>query len=409
MIDLVDYNIDYVYFFIIFNSKRNAGKGYLTLIGSTLPENYASIQILSWKTIESTKCNPTSEIICTQWGNINESTKRNIKIRNIGNEPLFIRAYTKSKLWKLCNDTETIINPTYYHKYWDGCSLTIYYDDSIDDLEIYNQQNDIKIKISTAFGSLWNPYFITNSIEICTELMPFEIKIGFCTCERCCDFFDLQPAFTLSRVEDCKSMFSSKCPCYETSKMTFTEAKEFQLHSICTQCKYDSHCKMFNPSAFCIEDPNKQFIIGNPFSTSPTNYGFKNLIRDKGRVTDGKIKGESCNCENSKQIYTDILGYKEQYTTFPINQITSTIQACLDCLAHEFKSEPDCYSVCGNGVKVDALTYTSGESCATCILSGEPFQELSDADKTQILTCFSDAKKSQKVFLQQSLINQKRK
>ncbi len=79
--------------------------------------------------------------------------------------------------------------------------------------------------------------------------------------------------------------------------------------------------------------------------------------------------------------------------------MTGTLQDCLDCLAHPYKFETDCYSICGNGVTVNALTRTSGDLCVTCILSGEPYQQLNSTAKQLLLDCFVAAKKAGTVLL----------
>ena len=185
---------------------------------------------------------------------------------------------------------------------------------------------------------------IEDGVEICIKYLDGKIEMGLCTCERCCDFFDLQIAFAFDRNADCKVTYSPYCPCYETSKMSFVESLIYQNHSICTQCKYDSHCNAFNPFAVCLQDV-AEYTIGNPFITTPTNYGFKDLIRDHGRVTDGKIKGDSCDCETNIQEYKDVDGNIQQYRIFPEYQIAGTLNDCLDCLAHPFKFESSCYPV----------------------------------------------------------------
>lgn len=44
---------------------------------------------------------------------------------------------------------------------------------------------------------------------------------------------------------------------------------EYQNHEVCTECKYDSHCQLFNPASYCYEEgqttpDGAQYIIGNP-------------------------------------------------------------------------------------------------------------------------------------------------
>ena len=69
-------------------------------------------------------------------------------------------------------------------------------------------------------------------------------------------------------------------------------AVEYQNHSVCTECKYDSHCQIFNPLSFCYEEGNttpdgEQYKVGNPMTANIQSYLPKDFIRDEGRVTDG--------------------------------------------------------------------------------------------------------------------------
>ena len=74
-------------------------------------------------------------------------------------------------------------------------------------------------------------------------------------------------------------------------------------HKVCTECKYDSHCQLFNPGSYCLYEvklhpDGTKPRIGNPTLTMPNSYGFTTWNRDNGQVTDGVIKGDSCHCDN---------------------------------------------------------------------------------------------------------------
>ena len=281
------------------------------------------------------KCLSSIAIQCSQWGSSSESY---IQLRNIGNKVLSVKALTKSQSEVSCNSSH--IHPSLYHGYWDGCSSKIYFDDSIEDIVI--EYNDITKKISSSFGYLRNSYFLKN--EICAREINNELELALCTCEQCCNFFDFQVAFVLDRIQDCEALYSLSCPCYETSHMSFEEIFEYQVHTICTQCKYDSHCRTFNPHAFCLQY-TPGYIIGNPFNTNPADYGFKNLIRDKGRVTNGLIKGDSCDCETNRFPYTGVGGNVHQYKVYPKYQIVGSVQECIQCMKDPFSLEASCHIV----------------------------------------------------------------
>ena len=52
------------------------------------------------------------------------------------------------------------------------------------------------------------------------------------------------------------------------------------------------------------------YAIGNPVNPGLSSTGFIDWIRDNGRVTDGIIKGVSCDCENYRPTYSTTSTYK---------------------------------------------------------------------------------------------------
>ena len=88
----------------------------------------------------------------------------------------------------------------------------------------------------------------------------------------------------------------------------------YQEHQVCSECKYHSHCQVFNADSACKGDANKDvfgnlYRIGNPVQPGVGNYGFTSWERDSGRNHDGYIYGESCNCDTSH--YLDTMGKTE--------------------------------------------------------------------------------------------------
>lgn len=49
--------------------------------------------------------------------------------------------------------------------------------------------------------------------------------------------------------------------------------------------------------------PLSPYVVGNPATPTIPLYGFQDFIRDFGRVTDGVIKGNACECENFHPTY----------------------------------------------------------------------------------------------------------
>eukprot|EP00826_Nyctotherus_ovalis_P018338 TRINITY_DN15483_c0_g1_i1.p2 TRINITY_DN15483_c0_g1~~TRINITY_DN15483_c0_g1_i1.p2 ORF type:complete len:132 (+),score=13.65 TRINITY_DN15483_c0_g1_i1:109-504(+) len=105
---------------------RNYGKGYTTLTSSTSEDGGSNVQVVSWSFQEAEKC-AGSSIQCTYWNQL--ASQHYIRVRNIGTRTLFVRAVTKAQKEILCGKEETLVLPSFYHGYWDGCSLDIYFDD----------------------------------------------------------------------------------------------------------------------------------------------------------------------------------------------------------------------------------------------------------------------------------------
>lgn len=61
------------------------------------------------------------------------------------------------------------------------------------------------------------------------------------------------------------------CKCFELSAVTKNYEVDitYQDHKVCTECKYNSHCRLFNPLSYCLDEVPRArngtlFKIGNP-------------------------------------------------------------------------------------------------------------------------------------------------
>ena len=129
----------------------------------------------------------------------------------------------------------------------------------------------------------------------------------------------------------------------------------YQDHKVCTECKFHSSCKLFNPKSTCREDAKKNFDgtlfrIGNPLSPTIAEHGFIDWQRDKGRVTDGTIIGDSCNCEFSHYLEDASEETKDlqRYTVYPTFKMTNQEKLeCKFCYNNYTKDEDECKTYCG--------------------------------------------------------------
>mmetsp|Transcript_15425 Transcript_15425/g.23729 ORF Transcript_15425/g.23729 Transcript_15425/m.23729 type:complete len:131 (-) Transcript_15425:749-1141(-) len=126
------------------------------------------------------------------------------------------------------------------------------------------------------------------------------------------------------------------------------ETITFQDHQVCTECKFHSHCKLFNPLSTCRADENTNadgtaYKIGNPLTPSIASHGFEDWNRDEGRVTDGEIRGDSCDCEFSHYLSDAADQEGQQYTVYPTLRMTDDeMSTCKLCYQNDSKSEQDC-------------------------------------------------------------------
>lgn len=84
-------------------------------------------------------------------------------------------------------------------------------------------------------------------------------------------------------------------------------------------------------------------MVGNPLEPSLLAYGFSDNIRDEGRVTDGVIKGPSCDCDSARSDYMDVGGIVETFKTYPDHQFDDLEDkpACIACLRDDSLTEAD--------------------------------------------------------------------
>ena len=81
-----------------------------------------------------------------------------------------------------------------------------------------------------------------------------------CNCELCVEMFDEQKLYSFGKRKLCSQIDfrGPSCKCFEQSQVTMDNdfTVEYQNHTVCTECKYDSHCQLFNPNSYCYEEGN---------------------------------------------------------------------------------------------------------------------------------------------------------
>jgi hypothetical protein len=151
--------------------------------------------------------------------------------------------------------------------------LTVSFDDSLEDIIIHDKGNTTWTSFKDSFnGDLLNPAYVLGQV-VCAKKTGSQIQIGNCDCKKCVELFDEQLSYSYSKRKLCSALESRGpyCNCFELSNLTVfsEESITFQTHEVCTECKYDSHCQVFNPQSTCKMDVMKlpdgsTQTIGNP-------------------------------------------------------------------------------------------------------------------------------------------------
>ena len=301
------------------------GKAHLTIAGTTDEKHASRINILGLSFASTPKCTfPSTPIKCSKSNTFDLNTKRTLKIRNIGRRAIYLQAKYKveggengasgngdsdgspnsnsnsnPKSWATCFESDIRLEPSSMHQYWDPCILTLEIDANIVDIGIFDYFKINTAYFTSVFNTISNPYFLTSHTHICARLQPKPdgtevMEVGMCNCETCVNFFELSRAFGVREEyrHTCNTKFGGVCPCFEVSRLGLeytSEDIQFQEHTICKECKYDSHCSLLLPGAFC-NSQSLAYRVGNPFNPTPTNHGFTDWLRDSGHVTNGLIK-----------------------------------------------------------------------------------------------------------------------
>lgn len=61
------------------------------------------------------------------------------------------------------------------------------------------------------------------------------------------------------------------CKCFDISGLLIydEDLMVYHDHKVCTECKYDSHCRLFSPNSYCKHDVKldvrgEKYRMGNP-------------------------------------------------------------------------------------------------------------------------------------------------
>lgn len=193
-----------------------------------------------------------------------------------------------------------------FHGLWDGCQINVHFDNTIEDVIIYERNNKSYVSMKENFNNLLRNEIYVKDRNVCAKKNNGTVIVAQCDCENCVEIFDFQHKFAYAKRELCPSIQNQgpSCKCFEISKVTLASENHisYQDHKVCTECKYDSQCRLFNPLSYCHDDTNRMvdgslYKIGNPLKPNVSHHTHTDWIRDKGRVTNGEIRGDTCECD----------------------------------------------------------------------------------------------------------------
>ena len=387
----------------IINGALN-GKGHISLIGSATMNNNQLLLLPSMSFNSNSSCfNNNLTIICG--GKSKFISLSNISINDKGE---IIKVYYRNKNWRfnhyeVCSPGNHEIKPGIDNPFWEKCSAIVYYSDNIEDLVVINNLG-IRLSLKNFYNLSVQIGFQPNDMfNVCVNSEYSILQAGFCDCRLCEKLLNFGKAFYYSLVL-CKKTFSSECRCFDISNTNdIGNNTTFITINICSECKFDSHCSLALYNAKC-SSLQTNVVMGNPLFKNISNLNTTQTFSlDFGRVLDGTIKGENCDCEsNRNNTYFSANNNSFTYNIYSNKAINNINEwsLCVDCLQNKQKTESECQTnYCGNGETIYYYSRPVGYNCLSCLYSGEIFQSLAVPIQNIVIKCVENAKKAgQNIF-----------
>jgi len=328
---------------------QGPGKAWVGFTSSTTYYSWQSVDILSWTYKEKVNCpNERRETGKAGWKledvdypvdvecrldqgilgrspqgcNWNQSDICSLEIQNAARQPLSLASvyrYDVPFLPTTCDNG--VLQWDHMHPYYLGCSRVVKYTHDMTELWLTTLDNTRTLVVDDTQPVMRHilgknpiafkrekmvPYCITEHPGDLTRL-----QIAECNCEYCVKAISqISMYYAMFYQQRCTERFGLLCPCYEVSEMGHDSSswsqvppmKFMRLHT-CRGCAYTSQCSQMLTVAYC-ETAYQPYFIGNPLAPKYLNNGFQSLLRDEGRVTDGQIRGDACECEPDLKPYS---------------------------------------------------------------------------------------------------------
>ncbi|CEM39928.1 unnamed protein product [Vitrella brassicaformis CCMP3155] len=399
--------------------EKGPGRSYVGFTGACGSPECFAVDILSWQFTETRAC-PASNITSCE-STSSDPLDEKIHIQNAARKEIRIAAHFEGAPpldGVTCKGGEVSWDPL--HPYWLGCVREVRFPASTAALWVTDGEGQRKEVIQDAFilnkagkGSLFQSKSETQWCVTEHATDPMRFYFGHCSCEKCVRYFDLQKLYVNGYQYDCALRYGTTCRCFETSNMTWDFGASlpdtFQKHTLCTGCKYNSHCNLILPFGTC--RARTMYRIGNPLTPTPSNFGIdpsspyrwgRDPVRTPEgglylddvtglpsfRAPDGYIWGDDCDCSTGT-LYPSTRNLSQTLNVFPERTVTADRPDCYSCL--EQYPEGDCALDCGVPLAVPLLHYPDGAACSTCLLAGINMEELTLLQKDQVYDCVSRA------------------
>ncbi|KAF4673381.1 hypothetical protein FOL47_010627 [Perkinsus chesapeaki] len=309
------------------------------------------------------------------------------------------------------------------HPYFLGCQKEFRFTNSLGALVITSQDGTRSVKVddthllNIATGAGTVSFKKRSLFHYCVmehRYNPYRLYFAQCNCDYCTRVFAMQNMYSVFHQERCGERYGFTCTCLEASQMTWdaldssfavtadpwrqlppvgglNEGRpllQYQKHSVCRGCKYDSHCGYVYKAGTCSR-AYQVYRIGYPTAPQVTpKPQFLYWADGNGLPGNGEVKGDTCDCKDmgdGVNNYLNVRGQMQSHAVFLLRTLQRTRQECFDCLS--LYDAEFCKYQCGPPTRVPFLHWPAGQSCATCMFAGPKLLELNYFYRNQLKEC----------------------
>ena len=399
-------------------NTASPGSAWVGFVASTGSDNVASPVILDWRFTPSAQCPGSDDgpIVCSSGKVMGDqlAPAPRFTLRNIGRSDIrVLMSLTGQTEATACANNQLAWNQI--HPYFLGCQREVEVGPQLSQLSISDIAGVRSVVVTDPalinrdyVGSVFLRRQIPDFCVIEHDADAYRLYFAACDCEYCARVFDNQQLYSVFYSEMCFQRYTYACSCFEVSQMsesTFyadyetranpwaviteegynfsTKTMQFQRHSICRGCKFDSHCSLMNKAGVC-DTPSTVYRVGNPLK--PIIGGlFQDWNRGPG-AEDGVIKGSACDCNDriTEEVYLTTRNTEQAFDVYLLAFLQGSAADCAACL--RIPGAP-CINVCGTPSQASYLHHPSGQGCSTCVLASASLLDVTSTRQLKLRTC----------------------